>query len=139
MDRLHGGCRAAPAGNAARRRSDATGAAAAGGRIELRREGGELELATQNLAFSTEAGQRWPGGNLRYRETRAPDGGLRGLLLQGDRLDLLALRQLAGHLPLPASGRDWLLGLQTRWLIEQLDLQWRAGQSAQGSWKARVA
>ncbi len=108
-----------------------------GGRIELRREGGELELATQNLAFSTEAGQRWPGGNLRYRETRAPDGGLRGLLLQGDRLDLLALRQLAGHLPLPASGRDWLLRLQPAGLIEQLDLQWRAGQSAQGSWKAK--
>ncbi len=108
-----------------------------GGRIELRHEGGELELATQNLAFSTETGTRWTGGNLRYRETRATTGALRELLLQGDRLDLLTLRQLAGHLPLPARGRQWLDRLQPSGLVEQLDLQWRAGQGAQGNWQAK--
>ncbi len=107
------------------------------GRIELQHEGGALEVATQNLAFRTEAGTRWPGGKLRYRQAREDTGALRELLLQGDRLDLQALHQLAGHLPLPASGRDWLDRLQPSGLLEQLDLQWQAGQQPQGRWLAR--
>ena len=107
------------------------------GRIELRHEGGELEVATQHLTFRTQAGASWPGGKLRYREAREKTGALRELLLQGDRLDLLALHQLASHLPLPASGRKWLNSLQPSGLVEQLDLQWRAGQGPQGRWHAR--
>lgn len=106
------------------------------GHVELKRQDGEFELATERLAFRTGAGRTWPGGNLRYREASAPDGTPRERQLQGDRLDLLALHQLAAHLPLPAQGRQWLDRLQPTGLVEQLDLQWRAGQEAQGHWKA---
>lgn len=111
-----------------------------GGRLELHQQAGELEIATRNLAFRTEQGTSWPGGNLRYRETRAaPEagGGLQQLRLDGDRLDLLALRQLAGHLPLPAQGRDWLDRLQPAGLVEQLELQWQTGPQPQGQWQAK--
>jgi uncharacterized protein (TIGR02099 family) len=107
------------------------------GRIELRQGDGALEVATQQLVFRTEAGTCWSGGNLRYREARDGKGELRELLLQGDRLDLLALRQLASHLPLPLSGRQWLDRLQPAGLVEQLDLQWRASQQPQGHWLAK--
>lgn len=107
------------------------------GRVELRHEEGTLEVSTQDLAFRTETGARWPGGKLRYREERDGAGGMSALLLQGDRLDLQALHQLAGHLPLPASGRQWLDRLQPAGLVEQLDLQWRAGQQPPGRWQAR--
>ena len=111
-----------------------------GGRIELKQQAGELEIATRNLAFRTDQGTSWPGGNLRYRESRAAPaagGAVQQLRLDGDRLDLLALRQLAGHLPLPARGRDWLDRLQPAGLVEQLELQWQAGPQLQGRWQAK--
>lgn len=111
-----------------------------GGRLELRQGAGELEIATRNLTFRTDQGKSWPGGNLRYRETREASergGGIQTLRLEGDRLDLLALRQLAGQLPLPARGRHWLDQLQPTGLIEQLELQWQAGATPRGRWQAK--
>lgn len=111
-----------------------------GGRLELKQEAGALEIATRDLAFRTDQGTTWPGGNLRYRETRQASekgGGLQTLRLEGDRLDLLALRQLAAQLPLPAPGRHWLGQLQPAGLIEQLELQWQAGTQPQGRWQAK--
>ncbi|MCX7251803.1 MAG: YhdP family protein, partial [Burkholderiales bacterium] len=110
------------------------------GRLELKQEAGALEIATHDLAFRTDQGATWPGGNLRYRETREPretGGAMQTLQLEGDRLDLLALRQLAEQLPLPAQGRDWLSQLQPAGLIEQLELQWQAGPQPQGRWQAK--
>ncbi len=106
------------------------------GRVELKQQGGEFELATERLAFRTSEGRAWPGGNLRYREARTPDGTLRERQFEGDRLDLLALHQLGAHLPLPAEGRQWLDRLQPAGLVEQLAFQWRASPSPEGSWKA---
>ncbi|MEO0003490.1 MAG: hypothetical protein RLZZ22_1182 [Pseudomonadota bacterium] len=112
-----------------------------GGRLEWRQEDDVLEIATRDLTLRTEQGTSWPGGNLRYRETRAPraaGGAVQTLRLEGDRLDLLALSQLAGQLPLPARGREWLHRLQPAGLIEQLELQWRAGAQPQGRWQAKA-
>lgn len=106
------------------------------GRIELSHQDGKFELATERLAFRTGEGQIWPGGNLRYREARAPDGALRERQFEGDRLDLLTLHQLAGHLPLPAEGRQWLDRLQPAGLVEQLAFQWRSASQPEGRWKA---
>ena len=111
-----------------------------GGRLELRQQADELEISTRDLSFRTDQGTSWPGGNLRYRASRAAPaagGAIQQLRLDGDRLDLLALRQLARHLPLPARGRDWLNRLQLVGLVEQLELQWQAGPQPQGRWQAK--
>ncbi len=111
-----------------------------GGRLELLQEAGALEIATRDLTFRTSQGETWPGGNLRYRETRdtrAAGRAIQTWRLEGDRLDLLALRQLAGQLPLPAQGRNWLNRLQPAGLIERLELQWQAGPQPLGRWQAK--
>ncbi len=107
------------------------------GRLELKQEAGELEIATRDLALRTDQGTSWPEGDLRYHETRDKEGALRTRRFEGDRLDLLALRQLAEHLPLPVQGRHWLNQLQPVGLIEQLELQWQAGAQPQGRWQAK--
>jgi len=109
-----------------------------GGRIELQRNDNTLEIATHDLAFRTGPGTVWPGGNLRYRQTQGRSGEIEAVQLQGDRLDLRALRQLAQHLPLPPEGQDWLQRLEPSGLFERLDLQWRASNKlAQSLWQAK--
>ncbi len=106
-------------------------------RLDLQREGQTTRLSSHGLAFRTAAGAIWPGGNVRIQHTTAPDGSLSGLELQGERLDLQALAQLAQPLPLPEALRLGLLETQPRGLAEALQLQWSAPQGdAAATWSA---
>lgn len=83
-----------------------------------------FEFETQGLQFEAADGRRWPGGNVsitwRDAEGRQPAQGR----LRADRLDLQALRQLAGHLPLGAATHDALAAHAPQGLVEQVQASW---------------
>ncbi|WP_416547102.1 YhdP family protein [Limnohabitans sp. DCL3] len=87
-----------------------------------------FEVSTQQLAFVSDQGLVWPGGNVsvsvNHPEGNAPARGH----LQADQLDLAALREIALRLPLPET---WRQGIQQQTVTGQVDaLQWRW----QGDW-----
>jgi uncharacterized protein (TIGR02099 family) len=89
-----------------------------------------FEVSTQELAFVSEQGLAWPGGNVSLTYTH-PQGETpaRGHL-QADRLDLASLRDMALRMPLPQAWRE---GLQQQKVGGQVDaLQWRW----QGDWES---
>jgi uncharacterized protein (TIGR02099 family) len=88
-----------------------------------------FEFSTQQLAFVSDQGLAWPGGNVSVAFSR-PQGKTpaRGQL-QADQLDLLALRNMALRMPLP---EDWRQLLEQQTVSGQVDtLQWRW----QGDWE----
>jgi len=111
-------------------------------RFEVHQSATEFEFATQGLAFHTAEGLVWPGGNLRYRQARAPDGALQRVNLQADRVDLLTVHRLASHLPLQDQVHQWFEDLQPRGLVQTLSLQWQApsqpsAEVLAGRWQAK--
>ena len=108
------------------------------GRVDIARTAQRLEVATHGLAFTTREGQTWPGGNARLVQTQNEQGEWLQRLLEADRLDLTALRQLATHLPLDDTTRDWLNRLQPAGLVRTLALDWSAPRGDQPPrWKAK--
>jgi len=82
-----------------------------------------FEVTTQQLAFVSDQGLVWPGGNValsfNHPEGKNPARGQ----LQADQLDLSTLRDIALRLPLPET---WRQGLQQQTVHGQVDaLQWR--------------
>jgi uncharacterized protein YhdP len=88
-----------------------------------------FEVSTQQLAFVSDQGLVWPGGNASLSFTH-PQGKTpaRGQL-QAQKLDLAAMRDIALRMPLPEA---WRQGLQEQTVSGQVDtLQWRW----QGDWE----
>ncbi len=82
-------------------------------------------FATRDLAFETQDGIRWPGGNLSLRQQLAVDGKPASGVLQADRLDLTALAQIAERVPLDAALRQALARHQPAGLVETIRAQWQ--------------
>ncbi len=97
------------------------------GRLGRRMLEGGQEFSTQGLSFDTRDGLHWPGGNLRLAlfdggsEPARPERGE----LVADRLDLAAMREIAGRLPLAALVRERLAELAPQGLVETLKLTWQ--------------
>jgi uncharacterized protein (TIGR02099 family) len=89
---------------------------------------GHWNLATRELAFRTESGLVWSGGNVALRHTAAQGGQAATDELQGEQLDLKTLRDLALRLPLPEQAREPLQERRLEGLVTQLALRW------QGPW-----
>ena len=88
-----------------------------------------FEVSTQQLAFVSDQGLVWPGGNValsfKHPQGKSPARGE----LQADQLDLVALRDIALRMPLPET---WRQNLQLQTVRGQVDaLQWRW----QGDWE----
>jgi uncharacterized protein (TIGR02099 family) len=88
-----------------------------------------FEVSTQQLAFVSDQGLAWPGGNasltFSHPQGKTPARGQ----LQADQLDLLALREFALRMPLH---EPWRRVLQQQTVSGQVDsLQWRW----QGDWE----
>ncbi len=86
-------------------------------------------VSTQQLAFVSDQGLVWPGGNValsfNHPQGKSPARGE----LQADQLDLVALRDIALRMPLPET---WRQNLQLQTVRGQVDaLQWRW----QGDWE----
>ena len=106
------------------------------GRISAKNDRQGWSLATEQLNFVTERGLAWPGGNLRMDVLHGQDGQADQGQLQGDRLDLQALRELGLGLPLPERWHEALASHTLTGLVRSLRLQWRgaadAAQNLQG-------
>lgn len=100
------------------------------GRLAGKRLAGGFEAQARQLQFTTAEGQQWPAGDafvswVEPGPRRAGAGELRA-----DRLDLWALGQLVGRLPLGERTHAALARHAPQGVVEALQLRW------QGDWRA---
>lgn len=111
------------------------------GRLGGRRRAQGWDFSTQGLQFRTADGLRWPGGNLRlqYSDASHPQGEHGDL--HADRLDLAALAQIAGRLPLGDAVHGALRTYAPKGQVEVLHASWQGPLEALRSYQAsaRVA
>ncbi len=100
------------------------------GRLAAKLAPGTLELATQDLAFDTPQGLRWPGGNIQLTQTDANATRAAHGEMVADRLDLAALTQIATRLPLGAQIHGALARHAPRGLVERLKAKWQGPPDA---------
>lgn len=107
------------------------------GRIRGRQLASGMELQTRQLRFATAEGAQWPQGDvfLSYMrgESRVPGQGE----LRVDRIDLAALAEIAGRLPLAPAWQSELQALAPRGRIEQLQAHWTGRIEAPASYRAQ--
>ncbi len=95
-------------------------------------------LSTHELAFVSDQGLTWPGGNVSLQLTHAsakqPEQGE----IKGDRLDLQALQALAMRLPLPGPWREQLAARHIEGRVSSLRLAWRGPKEAPEHYEAQI-
>ncbi|MFM8865980.1 MAG: YhdP family protein, partial [Limnohabitans sp.] len=94
------------------------------GRVSGRQGLHDWSVATEQLAFVSDQGLTWPGGNLAVQYNEAQGKTPARGRLQGDRLDLQALREVALRLPLPAAWHGALADHEASGQVRALRLQW---------------
>lgn len=108
------------------------------GRVSGHHSANDWSVATRQLAFVNDKGLHWPGGNVsvQYRMARGktPAQGL----LQGDQLDLQALRDVALRLPLPSRWQTELAGLEMSGQVRALRLQWEGATEAIAQYQGQI-
>jgi uncharacterized protein (TIGR02099 family) len=99
------------------------------GRLSVKQLDGGAEYETQALQFDTRDGLHWPGGNLQVRlfagDMLVP---ARGEVV-GDQLDLAAMAQIAGRLPLGDDARNALRDYAPQGLVRKVQGQWQGSLS----------
>jgi uncharacterized protein (TIGR02099 family) len=100
------------------------------GRVSGQHDSSGWSLNTEKLAFISDQGLVWPGGNLRVQHQLASGAHEARGELQGEQLDLQALRELALRLPLSERWHDTLAKRSIGGLVRSLRLQW-AGEAPQ--------
>lgn len=108
------------------------------GRLGGKRLEGGFEFETSGLQFETREGQRWPGGNVSLRWLDAQGNKPSQGELRADRLDLLALGQLASRLPLSPATHQVLAAYAPRGLVEMLQATWTGPLEKLRSYDARI-
>ncbi|MEO7391739.1 MAG: YhdP family protein [Ramlibacter sp.] len=107
------------------------------GRIGGKRLAGGFEFQTQGLQFETREGQRWPGGNVFVQWTEGSDNRAGQGELRADKLDLLAVSQIASRLPLGASTHAALAAYAPRGLVETVHAKWQGPLDALQKYEAK--
>jgi uncharacterized protein (TIGR02099 family) len=107
------------------------------GRLAGKRLPQGFEFETRDLQFQTADGRRWPGGNVALTWQGAEGRRSAQGKLQADRLDLDALRRLAGHLPLDAASRALLEAHAPKGLVDQVQASWEGPLDAPRKFQAR--
>jgi uncharacterized protein (TIGR02099 family) len=95
------------------------------GRMGIRRVEGGTEFSTESLQFETHDGLRWPGGNFRVGIYPGDDKNPARGDLAADRLDLEAMAQIAGRLPLDDAAHAALMRYDPKGLVEKLEGNWQ--------------
>ncbi|HZY17116.1 MAG TPA: YhdP family protein [Ramlibacter sp.] len=113
------------------------GLASLSGRLGGRRLPGGFEFETQQLQFVTDQGQRWPGGNVFVQWTDADGKRPAAGELRADRLDLGALRQLAGRVPLGKATHAALATYAPEGLVESVQARWQGSVHDPVKYQAR--
>lgn len=94
------------------------------GRVSGQQSTTGWSLATRQLAFVSEQGLVWPGGNLSVQFHQAQAGQAAKGEVQGDQLDLQALRDVALRLPLPEPVHTQLSHHAVAGQVRKLQLSW---------------
>ena len=108
------------------------------GRLAGRAIANGFEFATQRLAFVTDDGVRWPGGNVQVKYS---DGGGNGQAqgnLTADRMDLAALARIAQRLPLGDKAHQALQTYAPKGQVESLQASWQGTLDRLNSYQARA-
>ena len=111
--------------------------ASVSGRVGGQRLATGFVFETSQLHFETADGVRWPGGNVYVRWTDAEGLQLARGELRADKLDLLALGQIASRLPLGPQTHKALDEFAPRGLVEKLQAKWEGPLDALKSYEAR--
>ena len=106
------------------------GFAALSGRLSGQQDALSWSLATQNLAFLSDQGLNWPGGNVAVQHSLAKGAQAATTAVQGERLDLQALRDVALRLPLPAPLQQGLHEHTISGQVRSLQLRWEGPADA---------
>jgi uncharacterized protein (TIGR02099 family) len=94
------------------------------GRVSVSPLNKGLDFSTEGLRFDTTDGLHWPGGNVSFSFAEADNGQSAKGMFHGDKLDLLALRNIALQLPLPESARQTLLDHKVSGMVNLLNVEW---------------
>lgn len=97
---------------------------------------GGFEFSTQGLQFQTHDGLRWPGGNLRISQTGGEGQMVKGELV-ADKLDLAALTEIGGRLPLDDQTRSTLASMSPSGQIESIKASWQGPLTKPGKFEAK--
>ncbi len=111
--------------------------ASVSGRLGGKRLEGGFEFQTQNLQFTTLEGQRWPGGNVFVQWTDAEGSSPARGEIRADKLDLLAVRQIATRLPLGEATHAALIAYAPKGLVETIQAKWQGPLSALEKYEAK--
>jgi len=111
--------------------------ASVSGRLGAKALDGGSEFSTESLQFVTQDGLHWPGGNVRLQlfapSNKAPEHGT----LTADRLDLAALAQIAGRLPLEPQAHALLQRLDPKGVVDGLEASWQGPIATPQTYKAK--
>ena len=102
------------------------------GRVSFKPSSKGFDFSTEGLRFDTTDVLHWPGGNVSLSYAEADNGQSAKGIFHGDKLDLLALRNIALQLPLPSSARETLLAHKVSGLVNPLHVEWTEQTGAQG-------
>lgn len=105
-----------------------------GGRVLAR----GFEFATQGLAFVTDDGLRWPGGNVRMKYSDGGGTGQEQGELSADRMDLAALARIAERLPLGDKAHQALQTHVPKGRVQTLQASWQGPLDALHSYQVRA-
>jgi uncharacterized protein (TIGR02099 family) len=89
-----------------------------------------MAFSTRELAFDTADGIRWPGGNVTLTQQHAGNTRPASGELVADRLDLAALAQIAGRLPLGQTLHQALERHRPGGMVERVKVTWQASPDA---------
>jgi uncharacterized protein (TIGR02099 family) len=107
------------------------------GRLAGQTVAGGVRVATEDLAFRTQEGVQWPGGDVSFLQT-GQEGTTKSVgELNADKLDLTALSQIADRLPVGTTTHALLRSLAPQGLVEVVRASWQGHYSAPTTYEAQ--
>lgn len=95
-------------------------------------------FSTEGLAFTTQDGLQWPGGNVAVSHSgNAAQPERQQGELKADRLDLAALAQIANRLPLGTATHALVQSYAPKGLIDKVEARWQGPLQAPTGYTAR--
>jgi uncharacterized protein (TIGR02099 family) len=107
------------------------------GRLAGQTVAGGIRFATEGLAFRTQDGIQWPGGNVSFLQT-GQEGKVQAYgELKADRLDLSALAQIADRLPVGTTTHSLIRSLSPKGLVSTVQASWQGHISEPSRYEAQ--
>ena len=108
------------------------------GRVSGHQGEHDWSVNTQQLAFVSDQGLTWPGGNVSIKYSQARGSQPAKGLVQGEQLDLQALRDVALRLPLPEHWHTRLRDHAVQGQVRSLRLQWEGPAEAMQQYQGQI-